>query len=418
MSVQHTLIEGAGVLLTGDGPLRGPIARWEQLGLQRRAAVVVRHAAGAPLGSGEIAWIGAATAPDRPATDARVELGGALLLPGLVDAHTHAVFAGDRAHELMARLGGASYQAIAAAGGGILHTMAATRDASVPRLTELLLGRLREMAAWGVRVVEVKTGYGLELASELRCLDAIAAAGEAMAGQLRLCATVMPAHAVPPEFDGRSRDYVDLCVETIVPALAAHPLRPRFVDVFVEAGYFDVADAERLAMVGAAHGLGLKAHVDEFERIGGLRWAIERGAVSVEHLLASDPAELRALAASATVGVGLPLVSVFLGQPYADLRGIVDAGGLLAVATDCNPGSSMSTNLQLAMQLAVHGARLTPAEAVRAVTRGGALALGCPDGYDGRLRVGGPFCATALAVESPDALCYELGAPPRALELW
>ncbi|MEY3015630.1 MAG: hypothetical protein RIT45_4365 [Pseudomonadota bacterium] len=414
----RTALVGAGALLTGDGPLRGPICRWDDVGLLRDAALVVEHAVGAPLGTGHIAWIGRVDAAERPAADASLDLEGALLLPGLVDAHTHAVFAGDRAHELMARLAGASYQAIAEAGGGILHTMRATRGASVETLTAGLLGRLREMAAWGVRVVEVKTGYGLDLDSELRCLDAIVAVRTALAGQMTLVATAMPAHAVPPEYAGRKDAYVDACAERIVPAMAAHPAAPAFLDVFVEAGYFDVDDAERLAAVGAAHGLGLKAHVDEFERVGGLRWAIDRGARSVEHLLASAPDELRALAASETVAVGLPLVSVFLGQPFAPLRTIVDAGGLLAIATDCNPGSSMSTNLLLAGQMAVHGARLTPAEALRAMTRGGARALADPGGYDGRLRVGGRFVATALAASSPDALFYELGAPPRALCRW
>lgn len=414
-ATQRTWIHGISTLLSGEGPLRGPISRWDDLGALRDAAVVVEHAAGAAMATGRIVWIGGASEPTRPGTDAEVDLGGAVLLPGLVDAHTHAVFAGDRAHELMLRLGGASYQEIAASGGGIVHTMAATRAATVESLRDGLLHRLREMEAWGARVVEVKTGYGLDLASELRSLDAIAAARDALAGRMTVVATAMPAHAVPPEFAGRKQDYVALCAEEILPAMAAHRAAPAFVDVFVEAGYFDVADAERLATVGAAHGMRLKAHVDEFERVGGLRWALSRGATSVEHLLASDAADLAALAASETVAVALPLVSVFLGQPFAAMRSIVDAGGLLAVATDCNPGSSMSTNLLLAAQMAVFGGRLTPAEAVRAITRGGALALGCPGGYDGRLRVGGPFVATAFAVGAPDALFYELGAPPRAV---
>ncbi|MCB9738904.1 MAG: imidazolonepropionase [Deltaproteobacteria bacterium] len=423
--MQRTLVRGISTLLTGEGPLRGPIARWSDLGALHDAAVVVAHAPddarhggglhGGALHGGTIAWLGSASDPKRPAVDAERDLGGAVVLPGLVDAHTHAVFAGDRAQELMLRLGGASYQEIAASGGGIVHTMAATRAASPEALRDGLLHRLREMAAWGARVVEVKTGYGLDLASELRSLDAIAAARAALAGRMTVVATAMPAHAVPPEFAGRKQDYVALCAEEILPAMAAHPAAPAFVDVFVEAGYFDVADAERLAAVGAAHGMRLKAHVDEFERVGGLRWAIDRGATSVEHLLASDPADLAALAASETVAVALPLVSVFLGQPFAAMRALVDAGGLLAVATDCNPGSSMSTNLLLAAQMAVFGGRLTPAEVVRALTRGGARALGCPGGYDGRLRVGGPFVATAFAVATPDALLYELGAPPRAV---
>ncbi len=421
-----------GGLLTGAGRQRGPLRDWGDLGLVHDVEVIVeigvvadhgpsRGATAAPtgFGRGRICWIGPASSPERPASDHSVDLGGRLLGHGLVDAHTHAVFAGDRASELMRRLAGESYQDIAASGGGILHTVGATRDASVAALTVGLLRRLDEMATWGARVVEIKTGYGLDLASELRCLDAIAAAAAARPG-LSLIATAMPAHAVPPEFAGDADAYVDYVCEVLLPAMFAHPAAPRFVDVFIERGYFDVGHAARLwqaAQTAAAQvgrRVGLKAHVDEFERVGGLSWALAAEATSVEHLLASDAADLGALCKSETVAVALPLVSVFLQQPFADMRAIVNGGGLLAVATDCNPGSSMSTNLMLAAQLGVFGGRLTPAEALRAVTRGGALALGCPGGVDGALRVGGPACLCAFEVEHPDALFYELGAPPRA----
>ncbi len=422
-----------GGVLTGAGAARGPLRDWAELGLQRDVELIIetddaaeeaRRSGADSTDSvmprqGRICWIGPASSPERPASDISVDLGGRLLGHGLVDAHTHAVFAGDRAGELMRRLAGERYQDIAASGGGILHTVRATREASVEALTTDLLRRLDEMAAWGARVVEIKTGYGLDLASELRSLDAIAAAAAARPG-LTLVATAMPAHAVPPEFQGDVDGYMEHVCAELLPALLAHPAAPRFVDVFVERGYFDVSHAGRLwqaaqvAATRAGRRVGLKAHVDEFERVGGLPWALEAGATSVEHLLASDATELQALCHSGTVAVALPLVSVFLQQPFAAMRAIVDGGGLLAVATDCNPGSAMSTNLMLAAQLAVFGGRLTPAEALRAVTRGGAQALGCPEGIDGTLRVDGPACLCAFDVEHPDALFYELGAPPRA----
>ena len=423
--MERVELHGASAILDGAGRERGPIEAWSELGLHRHRALIVEvpPAVGADWPHGpwpRIVWMGEAGDPSKPAADRSVDLGGRLLTPGLVDAHTHAVFAGDRSHELMRRLAGDTYQQIAAAGGGILHTVAATRAASAEQLQVDLLRRLGEMARWGTRVVEVKTGYGLDLQSELRCLDAIAAAASTLGRSMQLVATAMPAHALPLEFQGDGDAYVHAICDTILPAMASHPAAPRFVDVFVEAGYFDVAQAERIWQaaqdLGIERGawLGLKAHVDEFERIGGLRWAIAAGATSVEHLLVSEAQDLQALCQSETVAVALPLVSVFLAQPFAAMRAIVDGGGLLAIATDCNPGSSMSSNLMLAAQMGVFGGKLTPAEAFRAITRGGARALGDLDGYDGTLRVGGPFCATAFEVEGPDALFYELGAPPRA----
>lgn len=423
--MERVELHGACAIVDGTGPERGAIRDWSELGLRRHRALVVEvpPAIGADGPHGpwpRILWMGEASDPSKPRADRSVDLGGRLLTAGLVDAHTHAVFAGDRSHELMRRLAGDTYQHIAAAGGGILHTVAATRAAGVEQLRQDLDRRLDEMAGWGTRIVEIKTGYGLDLQSELRCLDAIAAAAAGRAGRMQLVATAMPAHALPLEYKGDGDGYVHAVCDQILPALAAHPAAPRFVDVFVEAGYFDVAQAERIWQaaqdLGIARGawLGLKAHVDEFERVGGLPWAIAAGATSVEHLLVSDAADLAALCQSETVAVALPLVSVYLGQPYAAMRAIVDGGGLLAVATDCNPGSSMSSNLMLAAQMAVFGGKLTPAEAFRAITRGGAKALGIPDGVDGTLRVGGPFCASAFEVAGPDALFYELGAPPRA----
>jgi imidazolonepropionase len=391
------------------GAERGPLKAWAELGWQPGVDLVVQRA-----GDGwRLVWVGPSGATG-PGDDGSLDLGGRLVLPGLVDAHTHAVFAGDRSGEFVQRMAGRSYHDIAAAGGGIRATVRATRQASVDELVLQSARRLDEMAAWGVRTVEIKTGYGLDLTTELRLLEAIAELRVRCQGRLRLVATAMPAHAVPPEWQGNADGWVDEVCQHVLPAMASAAEPPTFVDVFVEQGYFSVAQAARVAAVARQLGLRLKAHVDEFAELGGLAWAVQAGAVSVEHLLQTGPAGVAALAASDTVAVCLPLTSVFLREPFAPMRALVDAGALVAVATDCNPGSAMTTNLPLAMQMAVLGGRLTPQEALRAVTRTAALALGEVGGVNGRLQVGAPFEATLMEVAAPDELFYQLGSPPRA----
>lgn len=410
---RRLLIQEIGHLLTGTGPDRGPLRDWQSYGQAPRGSELIAEQTGA--GAWKVEWIGPQGAADRPAWDSAIRLGGRTLLPGLIDCHTHAVFAGDRAGEFSERLAGRSYQEIAAAGGGILRTVRATREASVPALVEAALPRLLEMAANGVRVVEIKTGYALEPAGEVRLLEAISALAERLSGRVTLVPTAMPAHAVPPEFKADPHAYVDQICTAILPELAKRGAV--FADVFVERGYFDVAQAERIWQAAQALGLRLKAHVDEFADVGGVQWAVERGAVSVEHLLVTSEESVRRLANSPTVAVGLPLTSVFLREGFAPLRALVDAGARVAIATDCNPGSAMTTNLPLALQLAVLGARLTPMEALRGATRCAALALGEPGGYRGRLAVGEPFVATALDLPHIDGLFYQLGAPPRGSDV-
>ncbi|MBI5608225.1 MAG: imidazolonepropionase [Deltaproteobacteria bacterium] len=404
-------LKGAGHVLTCSGPERGALTSWEQLGCLTGAELVIRHEL---RGGWLLEWLGPAGSLEQPHADATIDLGGRLLLPGLVDCHTHAVFAGDRSAEFVQRLNGKSYAEIAEGGGGILHTVGKTRAASVPELVEAAAPRLLQMAEWGVRVVECKTGYGLDLASEVKILQAIAALRERFSGTLRLVSTAMPAHAVPPEFKANPDRYVALVCEQILPAMRAADPELAFVDVFVEKGYFGVQQAERIAETAEELGLPVKAHVDEFADLGGVAWAVERGAASVEHLLQTSDKSVQMLANSGTVAVGLPLTSVFLREPYAPLRQLVDAGALVAVATDCNPGSAMTTNLVLAMQMAVLGAKLSPQEALRGATRCAALALREPGGYRGRLAVGEPFVATVLDLDGVDRLFYELGQGPRA----
>ena len=275
------------------------------------------------------------------------------------------------------------------------------------------------MAAWGARVVEIKTGYGLDLGSELRLLQAIEGLRDAWRGRIDVVATAMPAHAIPPERKSDPDRYVREVCDEILPAMASSGAKLDFVDVFIERGYFSVAQADAIAGRARELGLAIKAHVDEFEDVGGVPWAVDNGAVSVEHLLVTSAAHQRLLAESDTVAVCLPLTSLFLREDYAPMRQLIDLGGLVAIATDCNPGSAMSTNLHLAMQLAVLRGGLTPQEAIRAVTNAGAMALGGRGGplqWDGSLRLGERFVATTLDVPHPDVLFYQLGSPPRAVQ--
>jgi imidazolonepropionase len=410
LSTQPTVLLERCHVITSAGPERGPMRTWQELGWLEDAAIAVRWD-GAQW---RTVWLGQRTDRQRPACDRVLDLGGRLLTPGWIDSHTHAVFAGDRSHEFTQRLAGRTYAEIAAAGGGILHTVMATRAATLAQLVASAAVRLAEMVAWGVRVVEIKTGYGLDLATECRTLDAIGVLQQQFAGRLTLVATAMPAHAIAPEFRGDPDGYSAHVCDVILPAMAAAATRPLFCDIFVETGYFSVAQAARIQRTAQALGLRLKAHVDELSAIGGLDWAVAQGAVSVEHLLCTDATGVALLAASDTVAVCLPLTSLFLREPMAPMRALVDTGARVALATDCNPGSAMTSNLPLALQMAVLQGRLTPPEALRAVTRVAALAIAQADGLTGRIAVGERFDATLLNVGHPDALTYQLGAPPRA----
>ena len=311
-----------------------------------------------------------------------IDAGERALLPGFIDPHTHLVFAGDRVAEFELRMQGAGYLEILAAGGGILSTMRATRAAPAAQLLNEARRRLAIMAAHGVTTVEIKSGYGLDTATELKQLATAAAL--ALETPIEIVPTFLGAHAVPPEFAGRSDDYVALVVDEMLPAVvrwyAASPFAggdaPFACDLFCEAGVFSLAQSRRVLTAAQGHGMAVKIHADEFANLGGATLAVELGALSADHLDVTPPAELATLAASPTVGVFLPAVNFHLrSERYADARTFIDAGGAPALSTDLNPGSAPCYSPGFVMALACRQLHMSPAEALAACTVNAAHAL-------------------------------------------
>ncbi|SNR23972.1 imidazolonepropionase [Blastococcus mobilis] len=382
------LVTGIGELVTNDPALgHGP------LGLLTDAAVVVAD--------GVVAWTGPATAA--PDADARIDLGGRAVVPGFVDSHAHLVFAGDRAQEFEARMSGARYD-----GGGIGTTVAATRMASDEELRGRLRGLVAEMRRQGTTTVEVKSGYGLTVADEVRSLR--------LAAEVTAETTFLGAHVVPDEYRGRSDEYVDLVTG---PMLAACTPHARWVDVFCEPGSahaFDGDQARAVLEAGRAAGLGLRVHANQLGNGPGVRLAVELGAASADHCTHLGAADVDALAGGTTVATLLPGVEFSTRSPYPDARRLLDAGVPVALATDCNPGSCFTSSMAFCIALAVREMRMTPAEAVWAATAGGAAALRRTD--VGHLAPGARADLAVLDAPSYRHLAYRPGVPlVRALEL-
>ena len=410
MTIQiDLLIHNATQLVTcasPGGPKRGAAMR--DVGVIEGGAVAVA--------GGEIVAVGASVdlLADYSARET-IDAGGKVVCPGFVDPHTHVVYAGDRVHEFEMRIRGASYMEIMQAGGGIVSTMRAVREASVAQLVAESRKRLDAMMALGTTTVEIKTGYGLSTVAEIKMLDAIVRLNATH--PLDLVPTFLGAHAVPPEYKGRTDAYVDLVVEEMLPTvvqwrsqrLISNTQYPFFCDVFCEAGVFDQAQSQRVLEAGKVLGLAPKIHADEFENIGGVSLAVELGATSADHLDVTPPAEIAQLAASDTIGVVLPAVNFHLGSAhYAPARELIDAGVALALATDINPGSAPCASMPLVMAIAARYQRLLPAEALNASTINAAHAIGLGQRV-GSLEVGKQ--ADILIVAAPDYrhLVYELG---------
>ncbi|MBW8011501.1 MAG: imidazolonepropionase [Chloroflexi bacterium] len=366
------LLHSASQLLT----LAGPPQRGQELG---RLAIIPDGAV--LIRDGKIAAVGTSEElksayPSEEALDVSAKV----VLPGFVDPHTHLVWAGDRAAEFEMRLEGKTYLEILETGGGILSTVNATRKASTQELIESARSRLWQMFYHGTTTAEAKTGYGLELETELRMLDALQALDSE--GPWDLALTFLGAHAIPNEFAGKTDEYTSLVCESMLPALlrwsetqpGQNPLP--FVDVFCETGAFNLEQSRRILETAQDLGFPLKIHADEFDNLGGTQMAAEMGAASADHLVSVSDADIRALAQSDTVAVGLPGTPFGLAESkYTPARKILEAGGLLAIASDLNPGTAWGESMQFAIALACRYMRLIPAQAIAAATINAAAAI-------------------------------------------
>lgn len=307
-----------------------------------------------------------------------IDATGKTVTPGLVDSHTHLLWAGWRDEEYELRLAGATYLDIMAAGGGIMSTVRATRMAGEEELRELAAVRLTRMLAHGTTTVEIKSGYGLSVEDELKSLRAIRDLGRELGEQgagPRIAATFLGAHAIPTEYDGRSDEYVDLVINEMLPAVAAEGLA-EWCDAFCDVGAFTAEQTRRILAAAKALGLGVRLHANEFARVGAVEVAAEMGAVSADHLLVMEPGDIEALKSAGVIAVLLPGTPLGLGLGhYAPARALIEAGVPVALATDCNPGTCPSENLALMIALACSQMRMTPAEAIVAATINGAYAL-------------------------------------------
>jgi imidazolonepropionase len=349
------------LLLTGIGRLTTNVG--EPIG---DAAVMIT--------GGRVIYAGPASDAPEQGKAARLECGGRAVIPGFVDSHTHLVFAGDRADEFALKMQGASYAEIGEQGGGILSTVAATRAADEPRLFDEAAARLRRMIDSGTTTVEIKSGYGLDLQTELALLRVARRLGEELPVTVKT--TFLGAHAVPPEFSDDRAGYVDLILEEMLPAAA--PLAD-YCDVFVEDGAFTVDEARRIFEVAATVGLGARIHAEQLSRSGGAALAAEIGAVSADHLDHVTEDDARALAAANVVAVLVPGASYTLRSPQAPGPMLLDHGVTVALASDCNPGTAYFESMGMVISLAVVQMGLTTEQAIHAATRGGALALQMED---------------------------------------
>jgi imidazolonepropionase len=398
-TVTNHCYHGISQLLTMDGAAHHPDAN-VALGVINDAALLVNA-------DGRVAWVGPRS--EMPEAESSTDLGGVLALPGFVDAHTHVVFAGDRTGDFVARCAGETYQQIAARGGGIRLTVNATRAASLDELIALALPRLQELLAHGVTTIEVKSGYGLNVADELRMLEAIARLQEM--GPWRLIPTLLAAHIVPDEFRDDRASYIQLVNNELLPEVARRGLA-RHVDVFCDTGAFTLD--ETLSILGRARslGFGLKVHAEQLSHTGASGAAAALGAVSADHLEHISPQDIAAMAESGTTAVLMPAVALFLGEDHrAPARALLDAGVPVALATDCNPGSCPTRHLPLVASLGCTWLGMAPHEALHGITRSAALAVGLDDGT-GTLTPGAPADFITSQLPSWQHIPYRFGHNP------
>jgi len=370
------VVDRIGLLVTNDPALGEGV-----LGIIRDASVVFER--------GKVVFVG----PSGQVADERIDAAGRSVIPGFVDSHTHLVFAGDRSDEFAARMAGHPYLA-----GGIQTSVAATRAASTPELAGLTNSRREEARRAGITTVEIKSGYGLDAVNEKRCLQ--------VAEHFSNDTTFLGAHIVPAEFAGRTDDYVHEVCGAMLLAAAPHA---RWIDAFCEVGAFDADQCRAVLTAGRAAGLGCRLHANQLGHGPGVQLAVEMGCASADHCTYLSDDDIAALAASTTVATFLPATDFSTRQPYPDARRAIDAGVSVALATNCNPGSSYTTSMSFCIALAVRDMRMTADEALMAATLGGAQALQRDD--VGRLAPGKSANLVVLDAPSYTHLVYRPGVP-------
>ncbi len=369
------LLDNIGELVTNDPHVAGA------LGLRHDVAMVIAGE--------EVAWIGPGA--QAPAADARIDCGGGTVLPGFVDSHSHLVFAGDRAEEFAARMAGRRYAA-----GGITTTVQATRAADNETLRTNVHRLAEQLLRSGITTFEIKSGYGLTVGDEARAVHIASAFTDEV--------TLLGAHVVPPEFGGNRRGYLDLVNGPMLDACAP---TAKWVDVFCDRGAFDADESREVLAAGVRHGLVPRVHANQLQHGPGVAVAVEAGAASADHCTYLSDVDIAALSDSVTVATLLPGAEFSTRSPYPDARRLLDAGVTVALATDCNPGTSYTTSMPFCIALAVREMHMTVAEAVVAATVGGATALRRSD--VGRIVVGGPADLVLLDAPSHIHLAYRPG---------
>ena len=393
--MERLLIDNIGLLAT-------PVGKTARRGEEQGSVSFLRDA-WVLCEQGKIAAVGDGPAPK---ADRVLDAQGKLVTPGLVDAHTHLIFGGWRQNELGLKLHGVSYLEILARGGGILSTVRATRAATEEELADKARAALDEMLRLGVTTVEAKSGYGLDLETELRQLRAIRRLNDEH--PIDLAATFLGAHAVPEEYKADRESYIRLLCEKVIPAVAKEKLAA-FCDVFCETGVFSAEESRRILEAGRENGLIPKIHADEIDPIGGSQLTEVVGAISAEHLIVCPPEGIEAMARAGTVACCLPATSFYLGSTFAPVRDMIKAGVPVALASDFNPGSCPSLNLQFVMNLGCLKYRMTPEEVLTAVTLNAAAAINRADRI-GSLEEGKQADLVIWDAPDLDYVCYRLGS--------
>lgn len=395
----NLLLKNIGLLATPAGSAAKRGKEQGEITLLKGAYVLVKDGVIAAVGSGEVP-------AGMPEGTEVVDAMGRLVTPGLVDAHTHLIFGGWRQNELGLKLHGVTYLEILARGGGILSTVRATRAASEQELADKAAGELSAMLRMGVTTCEAKSGYGLDPEDEYKQLRAIRRLNETQ--KVELAPTFLGAHALPEEFKNDRDGYLRLLCEEMIPTVAREHLA-EFCDVFCETGVFTAEESRRILEAGKKYGLTPKIHADEIDPIGGSELAGEIGAITAEHLIVCPKEGIASMAKGGTIACLLPATSFYLGATFAPARAMIDAGVAVAVATDFNPGSCPSSNLQLAMNIACLKYRLTPEEVLTAVTLNGAAGIRRADRI-GSVEVNKQGDLLIWDAPDLDYVCYRMGA--------